>query len=62
MILSAIFTDVCRLEEFESLLTTAMTLDAGVPRVRTSVDGEVLMLENPLTFRIRRHALRVRVP
>ena len=62
MIASAIFTDVSRLAAFESFLTTAAKLDAGVLRVRTSLDGEVLMLDNPLMFRIRPRALRVRVP
>ena len=62
MILSAIFSDISRLEAFESFTTPDVTLDAGVPRARTSLDGEVLMLANPLTFRIRPHALRVRVP
>ena len=62
MILAAIFADVCRLQGFESFTTKAVTLDASVPRVRASVDGEVVMLDNPLTFRIRPRALRVRVP
>ena len=62
MILAAIFADVCRLQGFESFTTDAVTLDATVPLVRTSIDGEVVMLDNPLTFRIRPQALRVVVP
>ena len=62
MILAAIFADVCRLQGFESFTTTEVTVDAAAPRVRTSIDGEVVMLDNPLTFRIRPRALRVRVP
>lgn len=62
MILAAIFSDVCRLEGFESFTTDAVTLDTSVSRVRTSMDGEVVMLDNPLAFRIRPRALRVIVP
>lgn len=62
MILAAIFADVCRLQGFESFTTQAVTVDAAAPRVRTSIDGEVVMLDNPLTFRICPRALRVRVP
>jgi YegS/Rv2252/BmrU family lipid kinase len=62
MILAAIFADVCRFQGFESFTTNGVTLDATVPRVRTSIDGEVVVLDNPLTFRIRPRALRVVVP
>jgi len=33
--------------------------DAVVQRVRVSLDGEVITLDGPLEFRIRRRALRV---
>jgi diacylglycerol kinase family enzyme len=62
MILVAIFGDISRLEGFESFTETELTLDAGIARVRVSLDGEVIALEGPLAFRIRRGALRVVVP
>ena len=62
MILVAIFGDICRLEGFESFTAGEVTLDAGTARVRVSLDGEVVTLDNPLEFRIRRRALRVMVP
>jgi diacylglycerol kinase family enzyme len=39
-----------------------VTLDAGVARLDASVDGEIVPFDNPLTFSIRRRALRVVVP
>ncbi|PYR82188.1 MAG: sphingosine kinase [Acidobacteria bacterium] len=61
LILVAVFGDVCSLDGFESLPAESVRLDAGVARVKASVDGEVVTFDNPLTFRIRRRALRVRV-
>jgi diacylglycerol kinase family enzyme len=62
MILVAIFGDISRLEGFESFTTTELTLDTGIARVRVSLDGEVITLDGPLLFRIRREALRIVVP
>ena len=62
LILEAIFGDVGRLDGFDSFTATAVTLDSGTARVRASVDGQVVTLDNPLTFRIRPGALRVVVP
>jgi diacylglycerol kinase family enzyme len=62
MILVAIFGDIRRLEGFESLTASQVTLEGGTPRQRVSLDGEVVTLENPLTFRIRPRALPVIVP
>jgi diacylglycerol kinase family enzyme len=62
MIVVAIFGDISRLEGFESFAASALTLDAGVARVRASLDGEIITLDGPLAFRIRRQALRVLVP
>jgi diacylglycerol kinase family enzyme len=59
MIIVAIFGDVCRLEGFESFTASEVTLDAGIARLRVSLDGEVITLDSPLEFRIRRQALRV---
>jgi diacylglycerol kinase family enzyme len=62
MIAVAIFGDLDRLEGFESFTTSEVTLDGGTVRRRVSVDGEVVTLDSPLEFRIRREALRVIVP
>jgi len=62
MILIAIFGDICRLEGFESFTTSEVTLDGGTARMRVSLDGEVITLDNPLTFRVRPRALPVIVP
>jgi diacylglycerol kinase family enzyme len=62
MILVAIFGDVCELEGFEAFTASEVTLDGGTPRLRVSLDGEVVILDNPLTFRIRPRALPVIVP
>ena len=62
MILTAMFGDICRLEGFESFTAPELTLDGGVPRLRVSLDGEVITLDNPLEFRSRRGALQVMVP
>jgi diacylglycerol kinase family enzyme len=62
MIVTAIFGDICQLEGFESFTASELTLDGGVPRLRVSLDGEVIALDNPLEFRSRRGALQVMVP
>jgi diacylglycerol kinase family enzyme len=62
MILVAIFGDVCELEGFESFTASEVTLDGGTTRLRVSLDGEVVTLDNPLTFRVRPRALPVIVP
>jgi diacylglycerol kinase family enzyme len=61
MIVVAIFADIRRLEGFESFTSSEVTLDAGT-RLRVSLDGEVIMLDSPIEFRIRPRALRVIVP
>ena len=62
MIMAAVFGDVRTLDGFETFTAPAVTLDAGVRRLRASIDGEVVTLDSPLTFRIRPRALRVIVP
>jgi diacylglycerol kinase family enzyme len=62
LIVTAMFANVCSLEGFESFTTGELSLDAGVPLIRASVDGEVVTMTNPLTFHIRPGALRVIVP
>ena len=62
MIAAAVFGDVCNIDEFESSTTRAVALDAGVSRMDASIDGELVTLDNPLTFDIRPRVLRVIVP
>ncbi len=62
MIIVAVFGDVRTLDGFDTFTAPAVTLDAGVRRLQASIDGEVVTLDNPLTFRIRPRALRVIVP
>jgi diacylglycerol kinase family enzyme len=62
LIIEAIFGDVCSLDGFDSFTAAAVALDAGTARLQASVDGEVVTLDNPLTFRVRPGALRVIVP
>ena len=62
MIIAAVFGDVRNLDGFESFTAPSVTLDAGIARLQASIDGEVVTLSNPLTFRIRSRALRVIVP
>jgi diacylglycerol kinase family enzyme len=62
LIIDAIFGDICSLDGFDSFTAAAVTLDAGTARLPASLDGEVVTLDNPLTFRIRPGALRVVVP
>jgi len=62
MIIAAVFGDVYDIAEFESSTTRAVALDAGVSRMDASIDGELVTLDNPLTFGIRPRVLRVIVP
>jgi diacylglycerol kinase family enzyme len=62
LIVTAMFGDVCSLDGFESFTTPELGLDAGVPSIHATVDGEVVPMTNPLTFRIRPGALQVIVP
>jgi len=62
LIMEAIFGDVCNLDGFDSFTAAAVALSAGTSRLQASLDGEVVMLDNPLTFRSRPGALRVVVP
>ena len=62
MIVAAVFGRIHTIHGFESFTTTEITLDAERRRLEVSLDGEVLMMENPLQYRIRPGALRVIVP
>jgi diacylglycerol kinase family enzyme len=62
MIVAAMFGRIHTIHGFESFITTEITLDAERRRLEVSLDGEVLMMENPLQYRIRPGELRVIVP
>ncbi|HEY3092943.1 MAG TPA: diacylglycerol kinase family protein [Vicinamibacterales bacterium] len=62
MIIAAVFGDVSTIEGFESFTAPSVTLDADVGRLEASIDGEAVMLDNPLTFHIRPRVLKVIVP
>ncbi|MEP7381659.1 MAG: diacylglycerol kinase family protein [Gemmatimonadota bacterium] len=47
---------------FERLVSNEFTVESKHPRVRVSIDGEVVRLETPLVFRSRVGALRVLAP
>lgn len=62
LIVAAVFGRIHTIRDFESFTATEITLDAKHRRLEVSLDGEVLMMENPLQYRIRPGALRVIVP
>jgi diacylglycerol kinase family enzyme len=62
MILAAVFGRIHTIEGFESFPSHEFTLDAGGHRLHVSLDGEVLLMDNPLRYRIRPGVLRVVVP
>ena len=49
-------------DHLDTLLTDAVTIGARRRHLPVALDGEVTLLETPLTIRIRRGALRVCVP
>ena len=62
MIVAAVFGRVQTIHGFESFNTTEFTLDSGGRRIEVALDGEVLIMANPLEYRVRPRALRVIVP
>jgi diacylglycerol kinase family enzyme len=62
MIVAAVFGRIHTIHGFESFTTTEFTLDAGHRRIEVALDGEVLIMANPLEYRIRSGVLRVIVP
>jgi diacylglycerol kinase family enzyme len=62
LIVAAVFGRIHTIHGFESFTTTEITLDAKRRRLEVSLDGEVLIMENPLKYRIRPDVLRVIVP
>jgi diacylglycerol kinase family enzyme len=53
---------LAQFEQFESIETTNLTIDARRPQLAVALDGEVTMLPSPLRYGIHRGALRVAVP
>ena len=62
MIAAAVLGRIHTIDGLESFPATEFTLDAGTRRVGVSLDGEVVVMENPLKYRIRPAALRVIIP
>jgi diacylglycerol kinase family enzyme len=62
MVIAAVFGDVCSSEGFESFTAPALTVETPAARLEASIDGEVVMMDTPLTFRVRPRILRVIVP
>ena len=51
-----------RYERFETFRANRITATFSHHRIETGIDGEVRVLESPLSFQVRRGALRVLVP
>ena len=60
--LAALAGRLDRAQNFDSLSTAELWIDARARRVNVAVDGEVAAIETPLHYRIRPGALRVIVP
>jgi diacylglycerol kinase family enzyme len=57
-----VFGRIHTIHGFESFIATEFTLDAGRRLLEVSLDGEVLIMANPLENCIRPNVLRVIVP
>ncbi len=62
MALRALFGNLRQAKDFVSLCTDEVWIEARRRQLRVAMDGEVLMLETPLHYRVRPAALRVIVP
>jgi YegS/Rv2252/BmrU family lipid kinase len=62
MVVLAFAGRLTSVEEFESQCASAFAIDASHRRLPVSLDGEVRVIDLPLTYRIRPGALRVIVP
>jgi diacylglycerol kinase family enzyme len=49
-------------DDFQTIVGPAFVIETSAARVRVAADGEVLMLDTPLHYRLRPRALRVLVP
>jgi diacylglycerol kinase family enzyme len=62
MALRALFGNLRQAKDFVSLCTEEIWIETRHKQLRVAMDGEVLMLETPLHYRVRPAALRVIVP
>lgn len=60
--LRAILGRVEKTQEFVAMCTTEVSIETRRSRIRVSTDGEVVMMQPPLRYRVRPGALRVIVP
>ncbi|HEY5885777.1 MAG TPA: diacylglycerol kinase family protein [Pyrinomonadaceae bacterium] len=58
----ALFGGLNQERDFMALTTEELSIETRRKRVRVALDGEVTVVEPPLRYRIRKKALRVRVP
>ena len=60
--LRALFGNLREAEDFDTLETSALSIRTSGRHVHVAADGEVVLLESPLEYRIRPAALKVVVP
>lgn len=60
--LRALLARVEKTEEFVAMLTTEVSIETRRSRIRVATDGEVIMMQPPLRYRVRPGALNVIVP
>ena len=58
----ALFGGLNQERDFMALTTEELSIETRRKRVRVALDGEVTVVEPPLRYRIRKKALKVRVP
>lgn len=62
MLLRTFFGCLRQWNDFETILTTEIAINVRKKSVMTALDGEVVMMETPLNYRIRPKSLSVLVP
>jgi diacylglycerol kinase family enzyme len=62
LVAASLFGHLGRLKQLESILSTTLTVDAPHSRLWLSLDGEIVTLDVPLAFSVRRAALQVLAP
>lgn len=62
LLLKTVFGVLRQAKEFETISTESVTLRTPKPRVMIAVDGETVMMDSPLEYRIRPGYLRVLAP
>ena len=58
----ALFGGLKQEKDFMALTTEELSIETKKKRLRVAMDGEVTVVEPPLRYRIRKKALKVRVP